>query len=129
MKGSSGGNVWGDGRISSGSGVNFKLSVETDGASDRTVFNPDVKPRQSVIIALTEIANKESEFSFTSESKFGLPTYLTQVTFGGSAKIKTNNKFWQIAVNKNGTVTPVGLDNYFIQPDDEVFLRFTTIKL
>ncbi|CAL8396489.1 unnamed protein product [Gadus morhua 'NCC'] len=52
-----------------------------------------------------------------------------KVTFGGSAQIKKENKFWQIAVNKNGTVTPVGLDNYFIQADDEVFLRFTTLQL
>jgi len=105
--------------------VNFKLVVTADGKT--TEYNPSTECNQRLIWALTDLKESVSNFNFESGSKFGLPPYLTRVTFGNNIITKTENSFWQILVKNHNMITPVGLCKYVVQDRDVIILRYMTV--
>ncbi|CAL8396492.1 unnamed protein product [Gadus morhua 'NCC'] len=105
--------------------VNFKLVVTADGKSIE--YKPTTDCNQILLWALTDLKDSVSNFSFECGSKFGMPPYLTRVTFGNNIITKTENSFWQVLVKNHNMITPVGLCNYRVQDSDVIILRHMTV--
>ncbi|CAL8285393.1 unnamed protein product [Boreogadus saida] len=104
--------------------VYFKLVVETADGKKRREYKPSSDSNQTLRAALTEFEESVSNFSFKTGGRFGLPTYLTRVTFGDNIVTKTENSFWQILLKNHNMITPVALDNYVVQDSDQIILRY-----
>ncbi|CAL8374028.1 unnamed protein product [Boreogadus saida] len=107
--------------------VSFKLVVETDGGNKTAEYKPASHCFQKLGWALNEYQESVSNFSFKTAGKFGLPPYVTQVTFGNNTITKTDTSFWQILVKNHNMVTPVGLFNYTVMDSDVVILRLISV--
>ncbi|CAL8365846.1 unnamed protein product [Arctogadus glacialis] len=108
--------------------VSFKLVVETADGNKRAEYKPSSDWHQKLGWLLNEFEDSVSNFSIKTASKFGLPPYLTQVTFGGSTINKTDTSFWQILVKNHNMITPVALYNYVVKDGDQIILRYMTVS-
>ncbi|CAL8365841.1 unnamed protein product [Arctogadus glacialis] len=108
--------------------VSFKLVVETADGNKRAEYKPSSDCHQKLGWALNEFDDSVSNFSIKTAAKFGLPVYVTQVTFGGSTINKTDTSIWQILVKNHNMITPVGLDNYVVKDGDLIILRYMTVS-
>ncbi|CAL8374034.1 unnamed protein product [Boreogadus saida] len=109
------------------SAVSFQLVVETASGDKRSEYKPASHCYQKIGWALNQFEDSVSNFSFKTAGKFGLPPYVTQVTFGDNTITKTDTSFWQILVKNHNMMTPVGLYDYVVQDRDVVILRYMAV--
>ncbi|CAL8365840.1 unnamed protein product [Arctogadus glacialis] len=107
--------------------VSFKLVVETADGNKTAEYKPSSDCHQKLGWALNEYQDSVSNFSFKTAGKFGLPPYVTQVTFGNNTITKTDTSYWQILVKNHNMINPVGLFNYTVMDSDVVILRYITV--